>query len=70
MSAHNDVTEDDLITDQNWFFGLSFAMVFALVWVIIGESDVKMLFAAITFVLFLRAGVNYETTSRALSDHH
>jgi len=70
MSEQHSVTEAQLTTDRNWFFGLSFAMLFAIVWAILGESNIKMLFVAVTFILFLRAGVNYEMTSRALNDHH
>ena len=70
MSTHHNATQEQLTIDRNWFLGLSFAMIFAIVWAILGDSTVKMLFIAVTFVLFLRAGINFEMTSRALNDHH
>ena len=73
MGAHQEsthVTQEQLTTDKNWFLGLAFVMVFALVWASVGESHFKMLFAAVSFILFLRAGINYEMTTRALDSHH
>ena len=73
MGAHQGAThatQEQLTTDKNWFLGFAFVMIFALVWATVGESHFKMLFAAASFILFLRAGINYEMTQRALNDHH
>ena len=70
MTHQDEITQEDLLTAKNWFYGLSFAMVFAIIWAILGENDIKILFIAVTFTLFLRAGIKYDETERALNTHH
>jgi hypothetical protein len=69
-SAH---VEDhgDYIENRSWFIGYSVALVFGIIWAILGESDMKLVFITVAFILFLRSGVKTEMSARALNpDHH
>ncbi len=55
--------------NQNWFVVYSIAFLFGIVWTIIGESDVKLVYITLSFILFLRAGVILEKSSIEANSH-
>lgn len=60
----------DYVVNRSWLIFFGFAMIFALVWAIVGESHLKVPFAAAAFLLFLRAGVMTEASARKLDAGH
>lgn len=55
---------------RTWFVIYSVALIFGIVWAIIGESDMKIAFITLAFALFLRSGVLLEASTRALYEGH
>ena len=55
--------------DKNWFVIYSIAFIFGIIWVFTGESDAKIVYIAIAFVMFLRAGITLEMNERARNSH-
>ena len=51
--------------DRNWFVIFSVALVFGIVWMILGENTLKLIYITITFMLFIHSGVTME-----LHAHH
>ena len=45
------------------------ALMFCLVWALVGESDVKVIAIAISFIYFLKSGIDTEVSARALETH-
>jgi hypothetical protein len=70
-SAHT-VAEDhgDYIVNRSWLIFFSFVLTFGIVWTLVGDSSSKLLFTAVAFVFFLRAGIKTEMSARALCDTH
>ena len=60
----------DYVTNRSWFIAMSVALVFGIVWSILGESSMKIVFITVAFILFLRAGVKTEMSARALCEEH
>lgn len=59
------------VTNRSWFIAFSVALVFGIVWAMVGESSTKVAFVTAAFILFLRSGVKMEMSARALcTDHH
>ncbi len=71
-SAHAHVEDHgDYVTNRSWFIAYSVALFFGIVWAILGESDMKLVFITAAFILFLRSGIKTEMSARALcTDHH
>jgi len=51
--------------DRNWFVIFSVALVFGIVWSLLGDTPGKLLYTVIAFALFLHSGVTME-----LHAHH
>ena len=62
--------QSEYTTNRSWFIAFSVAMVFGIVWTILGESSMKVVFATVAFICFLRAGINLEMSARKLSGPH
>ena len=60
--------------DRNWFIIFSVALVFGIVWSMIGDSGLKLVYVTIAFALFLHSGVTMELNAHhaahAHDDHH
>lgn len=48
----------------------SVALVFCLVWALIGESDIKIVAVSIAFMCFLQHGINMEMSAREMDGSH
>lgn len=46
--------------DKNWFVIYSVMLVFGLVWAMIGDSNMKIVFVTAAFGLFLYSGIKME----------
>ena len=51
--------------DKNWFIIFSVALVFGLVWTVIGEGAMKLFYTVFAFALFIHSGITME-----LHAHH
>lgn len=70
-TTHHVEDHGDYTTNRSWFIVFSVALVFSIVWTLVGESSMKLVFTAAAFILFLRYGVKTEMSARALcEDHH
>jgi hypothetical protein len=65
-------TEDhgDYVTNRSWFIAFGIALVFGIIWAMIGENSMKLVFVTVAFALFVRAGVKTEMSARALCKGH
>ncbi len=48
----------------------SLALVFGIVWLVVGDSNVKLIYVTLAFAAFLHALVTSEKSGIALSDAH
>ena len=55
--------------NKNWFVGYSIAFLFGIIWAIIGESDVKLIYITVAFIYFLRSGITLEMSSIEQNSH-
>ncbi len=55
------------VTDRSWFIVFSVALIFGLVWTMIGESAVRVIFITAAFIFFLNSMIEMEMTSRKLN---
>ena len=51
--------------DRNWFIIFSVALVFGIVWTILGENVGKLIYTVIVFAFFIHSGVTME-----INAHH
>ncbi len=58
--------EADYTNDRSWFIVYLVAFVFGIIWTILGEDDLKIIFITATFTCFIRAGIQMEMSARAL----
>ncbi|RLA72940.1 MAG: hypothetical protein DRG24_01555 [Epsilonproteobacteria bacterium] len=56
--------------NKNWFTVYSIAFLFGIIWTMIGESDVRLVYITLSFILFLRAGVILEKSSIEAQGEH
>ncbi len=63
--AHN----NDLVKNKTHLAISSVALLFCLVWALVGEADIKIVAVAITFIYFLKSGIETEMSARALEAH-
>ena len=54
------------IHDRSWFIVYTVAFIFGIVWTLLGDSNVKLVFITAAFMCFLRAGIDMEMSARAL----
>ena len=47
--------------DRNWFVIFSVALIFGIVWTMLGEGADKLIFTVVAFALFIHSGVTMET---------
>ena len=64
------MSENELTTEYTDLTLSSVALIFCLVWALVGESDIKIIAVSIAFMYFLKAGIDMEMSSRALHDAH
>lgn len=64
------MSENELSTDNTALALSSVALIFCLIWALVGESDIKIIAVSIAFMYFLKAGIDKEMSSRALHDAH
>jgi hypothetical protein len=59
----------DYVTNRSWFIAFGIALLFGIVWSMVGESSMKLVFVTVAFILFLRSGIRTEMSARALAGH-
>lgn len=64
------MSENELSIDNTALTLSSVALVFCIIWALVGESDMKIIAVSIAFMFFLKAGIDMEISSRALHDEH
>lgn len=66
MSAPTKSDQDRFVTDRSWFIVMSIALIFGIVWTIVGDSLTKVVFVTVAFAFFLNAMINMEMSARKL----
>lgn len=56
--------------DRNWFIIFSVALVFGIVWTILGVGADKLVFTVIAFALFVHSGVTMEVRAHHAEHEH
>lgn len=71
MINHDRKLENAYVRSRSWFIVFTVALLFGIVWSILGDNNMKIVYVTIAFMLFLGAGVNMEMRARALhkGDH-
>jgi hypothetical protein len=70
-NAHHAENHGNFVVNRSCFIAAGVALLFGIVWAMIGESGAKLAFVAIAFACFLWSGVRTEMSARALhADHH
>ena len=64
------MTNSDLEKSKVHLALSSVALLFCIVWALVGEADIKIVAVAVAFMYFLNAAVRTEDISRALHSHH
>ncbi len=52
--------ENETMSDRNWFVIFSVALAFGIVWLFVGDSVAKVVYAALAFMLFIHSGITME----------
>lgn len=65
MTANQDYTNNKIK-----FTIAGVALVFCLVWALIGESDIKIIAVSIAFMCVLKHGIATEMSAREMDDSH
>lgn len=60
---------NELVENKIHFVIGTVAFLFCLVWAVVGESDMKMVAVSISFMYFLKSGIDMEMSARALDSH-
>ncbi|HFU74350.1 MAG TPA: hypothetical protein ENK65_02215 [Helicobacteraceae bacterium] len=58
------------VINRSWFIAFSVAFMFGIIWTIIGDNSIKLLFVSIAFLFFLRSAILTEMSAIALNEHH
>lgn len=64
------MSENELTMNKSKLVISSVALLFCLVWALIGEADIKIIAVTIAFICFLKAGIETEMSARAGHDSH
>lgn len=64
------MSENEQIENRSKLVISSVALLFCLVWALIGESDLKIVAVSIAFYCFLKAGIETEMSERASHGSH
>ncbi len=64
------MSENELTVNKSKLVIASVALLFCLVWALIGESDIKIVAVTIAFYCFLKAGIETEMSARELHGAH
>ncbi len=51
--------------DRNWFIIFSVALLFGIVWSMLGDNAAKLIYTVIAFALFIHSGITME-----INAHH
>jgi len=57
------------INNKTGFALSSVALLFCLVWALVGEADIKILAVSISFMYFLKYGIATEMSAKDLNSH-
>ena len=60
---------NELDTNKTHFAIAAVAFLFCLVWALVGESDIKIVAVGLSFMYFLKSGIETEMSARALEAH-
>jgi len=64
------MTQSNELTENKTHFAIAgVAFLFCLVWAVVGESDMKIVAVSISFMYFLKSGIDMEMSARALEAH-
>ncbi len=61
---------EELTTNKTKFAISAVALLFCLVWALVGESDLKIIAVTAAFSCFLKHGIETEESARALGGAH
>ena len=56
--------------DRNWFVIFSVALIFGIVWTMLGEGVGKLVFTVIAFALFIHSGITMELRAHHAAHHN
>lgn len=56
--------------DRNWFIIFSVALLFGIVWLILGENVMKVFYTVIAFGMFLHSGITMEIRAHHAEHDH
>lgn len=55
--------KNNVINTTSHFIISAIALLFCLVWALIGEADIKIVAVTLAFIYFLKAGIDFEMNS-------
>ena len=65
------MTQHDKLIKSKTILSISaVALLFCLIWALVGESNIKIVAVTLAFICFLKAGIETEMNQRALESHH
>ena len=65
------MTHNEDYTNNKTKFAISgVALIFCLVWALVGESDIKIVAVSIAFMFFLQYGIATEMSAREMDGSH
>lgn len=64
------MTAREHLNNKAEFVISSVALVFCMVWAMVGESDMKIVAVTISFIFFLKSGIATDMSERELGGHH
>jgi len=67
MAHHNN---EELVKNKTHLAIASVALLFCIVWALVGEADIKIIAVALSFMYFLKSGIETELSARALEGGH
>jgi len=60
----------ELTDNRSKFIVSTVALVFCLVWALVGEADIKIIAVTLAFITFLKYGIATEVSSLSADDSH
>ena len=60
----------ELTDNRSKFIVSTVALVFCLVWALVGEADIKIIAVTLAFIAFLKYGIATEVSSLSADDSH
>lgn len=56
--------------DRNWFIIFSVALVFGIIWTMLGDNAAKLVYTVIAFALFIHSGITMELNAHHAEHEH